>query len=206
MPCAFAGRHGGTSAAGNFEGDKMASGDSLCGLLLGIDERYTSILQSSSGQFRTFRSKCDGRAQQTGQNRWSWAEAGLWNSILIVKMPKPIRFHTGNPINWCQNCGRTEQNHRSGACSISGTGCAVDRAFAWRPGTDEAWGNKQDLALILSAGKKSWITTTRREPRLGFAINGTLKVRLDRPWRLQTVHRLWRDYGLIPPSSCRPNP
>ena len=45
-------------------------------------------------------------------------EAGLWNGLLVVKMPKPIRFFAGDALNWCADItSETETNHRNDLCA-----------------------------------------------------------------------------------------
>jgi hypothetical protein len=78
-----------------FDGDKMAS-DAPVRVLLVSSEQYTSFVQS--GNFRTLQSNAMARAAQAGQNPLFMGDAGLWNGILIVKMPKPIRFYAGDSI------------------------------------------------------------------------------------------------------------
>jgi N4-gp56 family major capsid protein len=81
-----------------FEGDKMAS-DSPLRVLLVSSENYTSFVQSTN--FRTLQAQAMARSQTAGGNPLFMGDAGIWNGILIVKMPKPIRFYAGDPINWC---------------------------------------------------------------------------------------------------------
>jgi len=81
-----------------FDGDKMA-GDSPLRILLVSSENYTKFVQSTN--FRTLQSQAMARSQNAGDNPLFRGDAGLWNGILIVKMPKPIRFYPGNPMNWC---------------------------------------------------------------------------------------------------------
>ena len=81
-----------------FKGDKMAA-DSPIRVLLVSPLQYNSIIKS--GNFRTLQATAMARASQAANNPLFMGEAGLWNGILVVKMPKPIRFFAGDPIHWC---------------------------------------------------------------------------------------------------------
>ena len=81
-----------------FNGDKMANDDPMRVLLVS-SENYTSFVQSTN--FRTLQSNAMARSQQAGGNPLFTGEAGLWNGILIVKMPKPIRFYAGDSLRYC---------------------------------------------------------------------------------------------------------
>lgn len=76
-----------------FEGDQMAA-DAPTRVLLCSSEQYTSFVRSTN--FRSLQASAMARAAQAKQNPLFMGEAGLWNGILIVKMPKPIRFFAGD--------------------------------------------------------------------------------------------------------------
>ena len=108
-----------------FEGDQMAA-DAPLRVLLCSSEQYTSIVRSTS--FRTWQANAMARAQMAKQNPLFMGEAGLWNGILIVKMPKPIRFYSGQVIKHCES--HTSASETSSIVPASfGTGYAVDRAL-----------------------------------------------------------------------------
>lgn len=109
-----------------FEGDKMA-GDSPLRILLVSSENYTTFLQSTN--FRTLQAQAMARAQNAGSNPLFMGEAGLWNGILIVKMPKPIRFYSGNPINWCASYSTETETTTDLVPAAFGTTYAVDRSI-----------------------------------------------------------------------------
>ena len=56
-------------------------------------------------------------------------EAGLWNGILIVKMPKPIRFYAGDPLNWCASATSETETTTDLVPAAFSTTHAVDRAI-----------------------------------------------------------------------------
>lgn len=107
-----------------FEGDKAAN-DAPLRVLLVSAEQYTSFVQS--GNFRTLQANAMARAQQAGMNPLFMGEAGLWNGVLIVKMPKPIRFYAGDTIKYCASY--TSETESS---------CVVDDAFSTTYAVDRA--------------------------------------------------------------------
>lgn len=106
-------------------------------------------------------------------------DTALWNGILLVKMPKPIRFYAGNAINWCASYTSETETTTDLVPASFGTTYAVDRAICWaakrwpRPGASIAqtgnpffWSEKE-----LDHGDKLEL--------LVGAINGRSKVRFE---------------------------
>jgi hypothetical protein len=112
----------------HFPNDQAANDAPLRVLMVSANQ-YASILQSNSGAFRTLQSNAMARSQLAGGNPLFMGEAGLWNGILIVKMPKPIRFYVGQEIKWCASY--TTQTETTGDLVPAGfsTTHAVDRAL-----------------------------------------------------------------------------
>lgn len=109
-----------------FKDDQMAQ-DAPMRVLLVSSEQYTSLVQSTN--FRTFQANAMARAQMAKNNPLFMGEAGLWNGILIVKMPKPIRFFAGDPINWCASATSETETTTDLVPSAFSTTHAVDRAI-----------------------------------------------------------------------------
>lgn len=109
-----------------YEDDQMAN-DSPMRVLLCSSEQYTSFVQSTN--FRTLQSNAIARAQMAKNNPLFMGDAGLWNGILIVKMPKPIRFYAGNPINYCASATSATETTTDVVPASFGTTYAVDRAL-----------------------------------------------------------------------------
>jgi N4-gp56 family major capsid protein len=107
--------------------DDQMSNDAPMRVLLVSSEQYTSFVQSTN--FRTLQANAMARAQMAKMNPLFLGEAGLWNGILIVKMPKPIRFYAGDEIKWCAS--KTTETETTGDLvpAAFGTGYAVDRAL-----------------------------------------------------------------------------
>lgn len=109
-----------------FKDDQMAN-DSPMRVLLVSSEQYTSIVKSTN--FRTFQAQAMARAQMAKNNPLFMGEAGLWNGILIVKMPKPIRFFAGDSLRWCSSATSTTETATDLVPSAFSTTYAVDRAI-----------------------------------------------------------------------------
>lgn len=109
-----------------FEGDQMAA-DAPVRVLLVSSEQYTSFVQSTN--FRTLQANAMARASMAKNNPLFMGEAGLWNGILIVKMPKPIRFFAGDSLRWCASYTSATETTTDLVPAAFGTGFAVDRAI-----------------------------------------------------------------------------
>ena len=106
--------------------DQMAQ-DAPMRVLLVSSEQYTSIVQS--GNFRTWQANAMSRASMAKNHPLFMGEAGLWNGILVVKMPKPIRFYSGDPLNWCASATSEAETSTDVVPAAFGTTHAVDRAI-----------------------------------------------------------------------------
>lgn len=109
-----------------FEGDQMSQ-DAPMRVLLCSSEQYTSLVRSTN--FRTWQANAMARAQLAKQNPLFMGEAGLWNGILIVKMPKPIRFRAGDSLRWCPSKTANTETATDLVPASFGTSYAVDRAL-----------------------------------------------------------------------------
>ena len=61
--------------------------------------QYHSFAQDPN--FRQFQANALARASKAKQHPLFLGECGLWNGVLIMKMPKPIRFYAGDAISYC---------------------------------------------------------------------------------------------------------
>lgn len=157
-----------------FEGDKMAS-DAPVRVLLVSSEQYTSFVQS--GNFRTLQANALARAAQAGNNPLFMGDAGLWNGILVVKMPKPIRFYAGNPINYCASTTSEAETTTDVVPAAFGTQYAVDRAILLGgQALAEAWGKHVKTGNPYFFSEKELDHGDKLEILLG-AINGRSKIR-----------------------------
>ena len=174
-----------------FEGDKMAS-DSPVRVLLVSAEQYASFLKS--GSFRTFQANAMARAQMAGQNPLFMGDAGLWNGILIVRMPKPIRFYAGDSLRWCASTTSETETATDLVPAAFGTSFAVDRALLLGgQALAEAWGKHPKSGMPFFLSEKELDHGDKLEILLG-AINGRSKVRflVDHGYEEQ-----YTDHGVI---------
>jgi len=112
-----------------FDGDVMAYDAPLRVLMLS-SEQYTAFVQSPGTNFRQLQSQAIARSSQGSKpNPLFLGEAGLWNGILIIKQPKPIRFYAGNSLRWCASTTSTTETTTDLVPAAFGTTYAVDRAL-----------------------------------------------------------------------------
>ena len=106
-------------------GDIASEDEPLRALLLS-PAQYHAFAQDDA--FRKFQVAALNRASNAKRHPLFLGEAGLWNGILLLKQPKPVRFYAGNTIKYCaSNTSETESS-----CVVPssfGTTHAVDRAI-----------------------------------------------------------------------------
>lgn len=106
-------------------GDIASEDEPLRALLLS-PAQYHAFAQDDA--FRKFQVAAINRASNAKRHPLFLGEAGLWNGILLLKQPKPVRFYAGNTIRYCaSNTSETEST-----CVVPssfGTTHAVDRAI-----------------------------------------------------------------------------
>ena len=173
-----------------FEGDKAAT-DSPLRVLLVSPAQYSGFATDAS--FRQLQASAIARANQANQHPLFLGEAGLWNGILIVKMPKPIRFYAGDTIKYCANY-TSETESGVVVPSSFGTTFAVDRAILL---------GGQAVAEALAASDKSGIPFFWSEKELDHgdkvelllgAIRGVSKIRFE----VDTgSEKQFTDYGAV---------
>ncbi len=106
-------------------GDKVAD-DSPLRCLMVTPAQYHSFSQDPN--FRQFQANAMARASKAENHPLFLGEVGLWNGVLICKMPKPIRFYAGNTISYCDSY--TSENESTCVVPAAfGTTHAVDRAI-----------------------------------------------------------------------------
>ena len=159
-----------------FEGDAAAD-DAPLRVLLVSPEQYTSFVKS--GNFRTLQASAMARAQQAKGNPLFMGEAGLWNGILIVKMPKPIRFYAGNSLRWCASLTDETETATDLVPASFGTGFAVDRAILLGgQALAEAWGKNSRSGNPFFWSEKELDHGDKLEVLIG-SVGGKSKVRFD---------------------------
>lgn len=109
-----------------FKDDQLAQ-DSPTRVLLVSSEQHNAFLKS--GSFRLWQSNAMSRARMAKDNPLFMGDAGLWRGILLAKMPKPVRFYAGDPINWCASATSATETTTDLVPAAFGTTHAVDRAI-----------------------------------------------------------------------------
>lgn len=106
-------------------GDVVAE-DSPLRVLLVSPAQYHAFAQDPN--FRQFQANALARAAKAKQHPLFLGECGLWNGVLLMKMPKPIRFYAGDALNYCASF--TSETESTATVNASfGTTHAVDRAI-----------------------------------------------------------------------------
>lgn len=108
-----------------FDGDQAAT-DSPIRVMLVSPAQYSGF--ATDPAFRTMQANAYARARLAKDHPLFLGDVGLWNGILIVKMPKPIRFYAGDPIKYCASYTSETESELLVPASF-GTTFAVDRAI-----------------------------------------------------------------------------
>lgn len=80
------------------DGDQAAT-DSPIRVMMLSPAQYSGF--ATDPAFRQFQASAMARASQAKGNPLFMGDAGLWNGILLIKMPKPIRFYAGDDLRYC---------------------------------------------------------------------------------------------------------
>lgn len=158
-----------------FEGDSLAE-DSPLRVLLVSPAQYSAF--ATDPNFRQFQAYAMARAQLAKNHPLFLGEAGLWNSVLIVKMPKPIRFYAGDTIKYSANY--TDETESSCVVPASfGTTFAVDRAILLGgQAVGEALASSDKSAIPFFWSEKELDHGDKVELLIG-AIRGVSKIRFE---------------------------
>lgn len=117
-------------------GDPAAM-DSPLYMLLVSPAQYESIKTSDSNAFRTFQANAYARASAAKNHPLFTGEVGIWNNILVRKMPYPIRFSSGDTVKYAASY--TTETESDYTASFS-----VDRALLLGgQALVEAWGKSK---------------------------------------------------------------
>ena len=108
-----------------FEGD-LAATDSPIRVALVSPAQYSGF--ATNPDFRSFQANAYARARLAKDHPLFLGDVGLWNGVLIVKMPKPIRFYAGDEIRYCADYASETESSLTVPASFSST-FAVDRAL-----------------------------------------------------------------------------
>jgi hypothetical protein len=106
-------------------GDPVAD-ESPLRLLLVSPAQYNLFARDPA--FRQWVAASHSRASLLKQHPLFLGEVGLWNNILIRKLPRPVRFYAGNPIRYCAS-DDSEAESVATVPAAFGTAFAIDRAI-----------------------------------------------------------------------------
>ena len=108
-----------------FDSDQAAT-DSPLRVFLASPSQYSTFATDPS--FRAFQANANARARLAKDHPLFLGDAGLWNGILILKNPKPIRFYAGDTVKYCASYDSETES----SCVVPaafGTTFAVDRGL-----------------------------------------------------------------------------
>lgn len=107
-----------------FESDQAAK-DSPFRVLLCSAATYN--LFTADSNFRNYQAQALARARYAKDHPlFTNPEVALWRNVLLVKMPKPIRFYAGDEIRYCADYDSETETTCTAPASL-GTSYAVDR-------------------------------------------------------------------------------
>lgn len=172
-------------------GDKVAE-DSPLRCLMVSPAQYHSF--SSDPNFRQFQANAMARASKADNHPLFLGEVGLWNGVLICKMPKPIRFYAGDTINYCESY-TTETETACIVPAALGTTFAVDRALLLGgQALAQAFGSSDKGGMPYFWSEKKFDHDDKMELLIG-AIQGLSKIR----WAVDQGNGVkhFTDHGVI---------
>lgn len=172
------------------EGDMMAD-DVPLRVMLVSPAQYQSFAQDPA--FRQFQSGAMARASKAKDHDLFKGSIGLWNGILLMQMPKPIRFYAGDEIRYCAD-NLTEIETTCVVPAAFGTTHAVDRAILLGgQAIAQAFGASKHGGMPFFYKTKDFDHDDKAELLVG-AIQGCSKIR----WLIDqgngTKH--WTDHGI----------
>ena len=154
-------------------GDVVAE-DSPLRVLLVSPAQYHSFSQDST--FRQFQANALARASKAKNHPLFLGECGLWNGVLIMKMPKPIRFYAGDEIKYCAAYDTETESSVIVPASFSTTH-AVDRAILLGgQALAQAFGSSRHGGMPFFWKEKEFDHDDKMELLIG-AIQGLMKIR-----------------------------
>ena len=159
-----------------FEGDTMADDEPLRVWFVS-PLQYNAFLNTAN--FRTFQSNALTRANAAKDSKLFRGNVGIWRNFLIVKMPKPIRFFAGDPINWCASALSETETTTDLVPSAFGTDYAVDRSvILGAQALVEVLGKSKNGSLPIFVSEKKLDHDDKEEVLVG-CVNGYEKPRFD---------------------------
>lgn len=158
-----------------FEGDNAADDEPLRVLLVS-PAQYSAF--ATDPNFRQFQAAAMARAQQAKMHPLFLGSIGLWNGVLIVKMPRPIRFYAGQTIKYAANYSDSTEASCVVPASFGGN-FAVDRAILLGgQAVGEALASSDKSSIPFFWSEKELDHGDKVELLIG-AIRGVAKIRFE---------------------------
>lgn len=159
-----------------FEGDTMADDEPLRVWFVS-PLQYNAFLNTTN--FRTFQSNALTRANAAKDSKLFRGNVGIWRNFLVVKMPKPIRFYAGDPINWCASATSETETATDLVPAAFSTTYAVDRSIILgAQALVEVMGKSKNGSLPVFVSEKKLDHDDKEEILVG-CVNGFEKPRFD---------------------------
>lgn len=180
-----------------FMGDEAAE-DSPLRVLLCSPAQYNAFAKQE--KFRSWQAAALNRAANAKQHPIFRIDAGIWANMLIIKMPKPIRFYAGDAIKYCAAYDSEAESQLLVPASF-GTTHAVDRALLLGgQALAQAWGSAGQSGMPFFWSEKDMDHGDKMELLIG-AILGCSKIR----WGVEATAGLqFTDHGVIAIDSAVP--
>jgi hypothetical protein len=154
-----------------FPGDEQA-GDSPLRVMLVSSEQFASFQKST-----TWRTLVANAAARGAKNPLFSGDVGLWNGILMVRMPKPIRFYEGDTIRYCADAYSETESTCVVPAGFAAAGMAVDRAILLGgQALAQAWGKNTKTGNPYFWSEKELDHGDKLEVLIGM-IHGMSKIR-----------------------------
>ena len=154
--------------------EDKASEDSPLRCLMVSPAQYHSF--AADPNFRQFQASAIARASKANNHPLFMGEVGLWNGILICKMPRPIRFYAGDTLKYCAAYDSETESSATVPASFSTTH-AVDRALLLGgQALAQAFGRSKHGGMPFFWKEKSFDHDDKEELLIG-AIMGMMKLR-----------------------------
>lgn len=181
--------------------DDPASGDSPLFVLL-VTNRVWHYLQTRTGE-KAWRTFLMNARERSSKNPLFTGEPGMWNGILVKKMPRAIRFNPGEVVNVCANDAAATVTTSTVDAALGGADSAyynVDRCLLLgAQGLAECWGQHSASGTHMAWHEETSDHDNCLEASIS-AIGGWSKL------RFKDSSGYMKDHGIMVVDSVAPDP
>lgn len=181
--------------------DDPASGDSPLFVLL-VTNRVWHYLQTRTGE-KAWRTFLMNARERSSKNPLFTGEPGMWNGILVKKMPRAIRFNPGEVVNVCANDAAATVTTSTVDAALGGADSAyynVDRCLLLgAQGLAECWGQHSASGTHMSWHEEESDHGNCLEASIS-AIGGWSKL------RFKDSSGYMKDHGIMVVDATAPDP